>query len=191
MNDVESLFDKEGQALLFRSFVEESFFEALRDGLNWEEETIVMFGKPLKVPRLVAYYGDYPYTYAGVEHPAVAMPDVLSLLCKKVERVARFSFNSVVCNFYRDEMDSMGYHRDNEPEMDTRCIASLSFGAPRRFRIRHRKTKESFGVDLGNGDLLLMINCQEHWEHCIAKTKRPKEGRINLTYRRMMPRGVE
>ena len=185
---MEQLFDDDGQAYVIRSFADDTSFATLQTQLDWQEETIVMFGKPLKVPRLVAYYGDYPYMYSGVEHPAAPMPEVLKELCGQVEQVADFSFNSVVCNYYRDGSDSMGYHRDNEPEMDVRCIASLSFGEPRRFRIRHRNNKQSFHVDLGRGDLLLIFACQEHWEHCITKTKRPKEGRINLTYRRMLPR---
>ena len=52
-------------------------------------------------------------------------------------------FNSVLANLYRDGRDSMGWHSDDEPELGAEpVIASLSFGALRRFRFRSRETRE-------------------------------------------------
>jgi alkylated DNA repair dioxygenase AlkB len=81
----------------------------------------------------------------------------------------------------------MGWHRDNEPEIDPGCIASLSFGAARRFKLRHRGDRRVVDVELGDGSLLLMIDCQDRWEHALPKTSRPVGGRINLTFRRIVP----
>lgn len=113
------------------------------------------------------------------------MPHLLEKLKGVVEEASGFLFNSVLCNYYRHGQDSMGYHRDNESGIDTRCIASLSFGATRRFKMRHRGTKETMTIDLTDGSLLLMLDCQDQWEHMITKTKKPVGGRINLTFRLM------
>ena len=175
----------DGQALLYPEFAIHIAMEDVRDEVSWVEESIRLFGKVHKVPRLIAYYGDVGYQYSGVWHPAVPMPQVLSQLQRKIAEVVDFTFNSVLCNYYRHGMDGMGYHRDNEPELDASCIASLSFGTRRRFRMRHRRTKESVAMELGQGDLLIMLDCQDEWEHAIPKTKKPCGERINLTYRRI------
>lgn len=181
------LLPHDGKARLLKEFVSGEYYSQLLSDIDWQEESIRMFGKEYTVPRLIAYYGDRPYRYAAIDHPAKPLPPLLDQLKNAVERAAGFSFNSVLCNYYRHGQDSMGYHRDNEPEIDTRCIGSLSFGATRRFKMRHRDTRETVTVDLSDGSLLLMLDCQDHWEHMIPKTKRAVAGRINLTFRMMIP----
>ena len=97
-------------------------------------------------------------------------------------------FNACLFNQYRDGQDSMGWHRDNEPEIDSSCIASVSFGASRDFVIRHRITKEKWLVHLHHGDLLVMENLQDAYEHALPKRLRVGEPRINLTLRRIRNR---
>lgn len=175
----------DGRAVLYTWAVDADPYDALREELDWAQEEIRMFGKTHPVPRLVAYYGAHPYTYAGVAHPSRPMPAVLEPLREIAESKAEFSFNSVLGNYYRHGRDGMGYHRDNEPEIDPRCIASFSFGATRRFKLRHRTTREVVTVDLPGGSLLLMHDCQTHWDHALAKTRKPVGGRINLTFRQI------
>lgn len=186
MTDGVELLPGDGRAVLHERFLSPGLYDVLRGRLDWKEEHIRIFGKVRAVPRLVAFYGERAYAYSGIEHPARPMPEVLLELRAKAEAVADFAFNSVLCNCYRDGRDSMGYHRDDEPEIDPRCIASFSFGAARRFRLRHRRTRRVVDVDLRDGSLLLMVDCQEHWEHGLPKTARPVGGRINLTFRRIV-----
>ncbi|MFM7329457.1 MAG: alpha-ketoglutarate-dependent dioxygenase AlkB, partial [Bacteroidota bacterium] len=96
-------------------------------------------------------------------------------------------FNSCLCNLYHDGSESMGWHRDNEPELDPEAsIASISLGADRRFYFRHRVTGEKISLLLDNGSLLLMRPpVQEHWEHQLPAMKRVQKPRINLTFRRI------
>jgi alkylated DNA repair dioxygenase AlkB len=90
-------------------------------------------------------------------------------------------------NLYRDGDDSMGWHSDDEPELGERpVIASLSLGATRRFRMRHRRRKdlEPVAIDLESGSLLIMQgDTQRFWKHQVPKTRRTVEPRINLTFR--------
>ena len=103
-----------------------------------------------------------------------------------IEKALGRKFNSALLNYYRTGLDSMGWHRDNEPELGREpTIASVSLGDLRIFKMRHYSNK-SLGVDieLDHGDLLVMGGVmQTHWEHCLPKTRRPKGPRVNITFR--------
>jgi alkylated DNA repair dioxygenase AlkB len=63
-------------------------------------------------------------------------------------------------------------------------IASLSLGAARRFDIRHKECGETHSILLENGSLVVMGGeLQQYWKHQLARTMRPVEERINLTFR--------
>ena len=82
----------------------------------------------------------------------------------------------------------MGWHSDDEPELGPEpVIASISLGAQRRFRFQHKRTKQSYGLDLEHGSLLLMSGpTQRYWRHHIPKTKIDIGVRLNLTFRRII-----
>lgn len=79
----------------------------------------------------------------------------------------------------------MGWHSDNESELGPNpIITSISLGDSRKFSFRHKKTKETYSLQLDSGSLLLMLsNCQTEWQHCLPKTSQQKGLRINLTFR--------
>ena len=92
-------------------------------------------------------------------------------------------FDAVLCNLYRDGQDTMGWHRDNEPEIDPAVIASVSLGAARDFKVRHRTTKEGWTVSLGHGDLLAMEHLQAISTMPCRAGRRVDTPRLNLTFR--------
>lgn len=58
-------------------------------------------------------------------------------LCKAVEHATGCSFNSLLCNLYRDGHDSIGWHSDDEASLGPKpTIASLSLGDTRVFSLR-------------------------------------------------------
>lgn len=157
----------------------------LVETLEWEQRHLVMFGKEVAEPRLSAWYGDESYTYSGITlDPRPLTPELVELkgLC---EKLSDSRFNSVLVNLYRNGDDSMGWHADDEPELGpVPVIASLSLGATRRFKFRHRRTREIVEHDLTGGSLLVMSGaCQSAWMHAIPKQKRITEARVNLTFR--------
>lgn len=80
----------------------------------------------------------------------------------------------------------MGWHSDDEKELGPDpVIASLSLGASRTFRFRNKQNhKNSFGLELENGSLLLMAGeLQNHWQHCLPRTAKSVGDRLNLTFR--------
>ena len=162
-------------------------FSTLSDKLAWSEETIKMYGKPIKVPRLVCWYGDdgIEYRYSGINHVGLPWTPELLQIKTQIEQYTKYQFNSVLGNYYRNENDSMGWHSDNEKELgNLPCIASISLGEERIFKIRNKKTGEILEVLLTNGSLLIMSgNFQNEWQHSIPKVKTHKDPRINLTFR--------
>ena len=169
-----------------------NFFSLLMKQLAWAEETIKMFGKPVKVPRLVCWYGDnnVSYRYSGTEHIGLPWTPELLQIKENIEQHTHQNFNSVLGNYYRNENDSMGWHTDNEKELGkTPCIASISLGQERVFKIRHKQSRVAHEIILGNGSLLVMSgNFQNEWQHSVPKSKRQMGPRINLTYRYVFDR---
>lgn len=165
-------------------------YDVLFHRLAWQEEDIRLFGKWVKVPRLMCWYGDEHacYRYSGVNHePKPWLPELLSIK-EYIERECGYHFNSVLANLYRDGSDSMGCHADDEKELGAQpTIASLSFGADRQFKMHHKKSRKSLSINLQHGDLLVMGGtCQQFWLHSVPKTKTIKTPRINLTFRRIV-----
>lgn len=160
----------------------------LKDTINWNQETIHMYGKLLNTPRLTAWYGDNSKTYAfsGKKYDPYPWTDELLFIKHRVDFASGVTFNSVLLNLYRNGNDSVAWHADDEPELGTNpIIASVSFGQIRRFDVRHKQDhKLKYSVDLENGSLLLMKgDLQHNWEHQVPKSTRPMKERINLTFR--------
>lgn len=181
----------DGELSLYRRFYRQAesdrLFTSLKTALAWKEESIFIFGKWCKVPRLMCWYGDPGacYRYSGVDHQPNPWTGDLLAIKEKIERQCRWPFNSVLANLYRDGRDSMGCHADDEEELGVNpVIASLSLGESRLFKLHHKKRKESLAIELGHGDLLVMSGTlQHHWVHSLPKTTKPKGPRINLTFR--------
>ena len=183
-----SLYKSGSEELIyFPDFISQKgeLFQKLAGEIEWQQNKIRVYGKWYDEPRLTAWFGP-SYKYSSIEWPEKAMPIFLQDLNRRVEEVANFSFNAVLLNYYRNERDSMGWHSDDEPEMDQTTIASLSLGSERIFKFRHKTTKQKLQVKLTSGSLLLMQDFQENWQHAIDKSTKPLGGRINLTFRKII-----
>lgn len=178
---------EDGEVLLWENFFDQqesrNFFTKLLNEIDWQQRQIKIFGRLVEQPRLVAWYGEASYTYSGTTFDPLSWTETLLEIKARIEAVAGVNFNTVLCNLYRNGQDSMGLHSDNEPELKE-VIASVSFGATRRFIFKHKKKKLSYEIELTSGSLLLMQGTtQHHWKHGLPKTQKPLSERINLTYR--------
>jgi alkylated DNA repair dioxygenase AlkB len=164
-----------------------ALFEKLSTELAWEEETIMIAGRRVLVPRRVCWYGDREarYRYSGVQHDPLPWTPSLAHLRAAIEHRTGSRFNSVLGNCYRSGMDSMGWHADKEKSLGVDpVIASLSLGATRRFVLRHNRTRERVELSLAAGSLLIMGGRLQHcWRHCVPKSPAVAGARINLTFR--------
>ena len=160
--------------------------EAWLDLIPWQQNSIKVYGKEHLEPRLTAWMGP-AYRYSSIKWPATPFTAEAQEFVTEVESHIQTPgyFNACLFNHYRNGQDSMGWHRDNEPEIDAACIASVSFGASRDFVIRHRTTKQKWLVPLHHGDLLIMEHLQDAYAHALPKRLRVSQPRINVTLRRI------
>lgn len=157
--------------------------DAWTDRIPWRQNRITVYGKTYDEPRLTAWFGP-AYRYSSIDWPAAQIPVELKTLNRFISgELGCREFDAVLCNLYRDGQDAMGWHRDNEPEIDPTVIASVSFGAARDFKVRHRGTKEGWTVLLGHGDLLAMEHLQADFDHALPRRARVDAPRLNLTFR--------
>jgi len=182
---------EDGNLIYFPNFIDQGesllFFNFLIQEIAFDQNQITIFGKTFSTPRLESFHAkeNRSYSYSGIKLHSKPFNQTLHLLCDKVEKATNSIFNSVLINLYRNGMDSNGWHADNEKELgENPVIASLSFGASRRFDLKHNTTKKKCSIDLNSGDLLWMDgNIQNFYKHQVAKTKRIDCPRINLTFR--------
>ena len=129
------------------------------------------------------------YTYSNTTKRALAWKKELSELKQIVEKYAETKFNSCLLNFYHNGNEGMGWHSDDEESLgkNNNTIASLSFGAERKFSFKHKQTKQIISVVPEHGSLLVMKGAtQSNWLHSLPKSKTITQPRINLTFRTMM-----
>jgi alkylated DNA repair dioxygenase AlkB len=165
--------------------------ETLVRDLAWEHRHIVLFGKQILQPRLIAWAGELPYRYSGQTLEPRPWPDAAHAVLTLVNATARFDFNHVLINRYRDGRDSMGYHADAEPELGPDpLVATLSLGASRRFCLRRhdkRSGEPPRTLLLEHGSLLIMGgSCQRHYRHAIPRAEGDPTQRISLTFRKLL-----
>lgn len=164
-----------------------SLFNALLQSSHWHTDQLVMFGQTITTKRKVIWMGDpgCSYSYSGIRKQPQAWTPEIRLIKAKIEEIAQWKFNSCLLNLYHDGNEGMGWHSDNEPELNPMApIASLSLGGVRKFAFKHKIEKTVSSLFLENGSLLMMhAPTQEYWQHSLLKTSRPVEARINLTFR--------
>ncbi|XP_060117249.1 alpha-ketoglutarate-dependent dioxygenase alkB homolog 3 [Heteronotia binoei] len=171
-------------------------FEQLLQEVPWRQRTHIRQDLTYEEPRLTAWYGELPYTYSRLTlQPNPNWHPLLTMLKDRTEEITKHTFNSLLCNLYRNEKDSVDWHSDDEPALGrSPVIASLSFGATRLFEMRKKLSPESEDytyvqrvcVPLDHGTLLIMEGAtQEDWQHRVPKEYHSREARINLTFRTM------
>ena len=186
-----SLLPYDGELSYYRDAFDVEFAQTYYDGLfnsiSWESDIIHMFGKRIITKRKVAWYGDQPYAYTYSKSTKTALPWTpdLQAIKDRVEVLTGHSYNSCLLNLYHDGSEGMGWHSDDEPELlRDGAIASVSFGAERKFVFKHKETKEKVEVVLHSGSVLTMSgSCQRYWLHRLPPTKKVLTPRINLTFR--------
>lgn len=182
---------KNGEYIYFPNFLDRekanAFLEAFKTNIDWKQESMNMYGKQVNFPRLTAWYGDNdkPYSFSGITLNPHPWTSELLEIKKLIEPICGVSFNSVLLNLYRNGEDSISWHTDAEKELGQNpLIASVNFGAERRFQLRHNDTKETIEIILKHGSLLVMKGeLQHYWKHQVPKQKNIQRERVNLTFR--------
>jgi len=163
------------------------YFEILLKSIEWRNDEAIVFGKKIITKRKVAWYAEesFEYTYSKTTKRALPWTNDLLELKSLVEQKTGDSFNSCLLNLYHDGSEGMAWHSDGEKDLKKDgAIASLSFGAERKFSFKHKKSKEKIDLVLKHGSLLVMKDTtQTNWLHRLPPTKLALTPRVNLTFR--------
>ncbi len=159
----------------------------IHTSVHWSQPYLLVYGRSYLSPRLIGFLGDQEtfYKYSGMTHIGKGWPEWFLPLLSEVKTKVGVEFNACLFNLYRNGTDSMGWHSDNEKQIDChKPIASLSLGITRDFMIKHKYLPIKNTLRLSNGDLLIMKpGSQQDWLHCLPKRKKQLGMRINLTFR--------
>ena len=180
-----------GEYLFYPTFFSKDesdlYLKTIKENIDWKQESMNMYGKQVNFPRLTAWYGDNdkPYSFSGITLEPKSWSKELIAIKEKIEPISKVVFNSVLLNLYRSGNDSISWHTDAEKELGINpVIASVNFGATRKFQLRHIHTKEKLEMELTHGSLLIMQGeLQHYWQHQVPKTSKVIDERINLTFR--------
>jgi len=163
--------------------------QILTQKVDWKNDELLMFGKKIITSRKVALYANNTATYTYSKQTKEALPWLTELLQLKqiIEAKTEQKFNMCLLNLYHHGKESMGWHSDNETELVANgTIASLSFGAERKFMFKHKASQKIITLNLEHGSLLLMKGTiQQHWQHQLPPMAKVLAPRINLTFRKM------
>ncbi|GET23931.1 alpha-ketoglutarate-dependent dioxygenase AlkB [Prolixibacter sp. NT017] len=191
INENKNLLPKDGTVNYFGRILSkqkaDDYLRYLLTSIQWKHDEAIVYGKHLLTKREVAWYGDenYDYAYSGVTRRALSWTNELLELKALVENKINEKFNSCLLNLYHSGEEGMAWHSDAEKDLKKNgTIASLSFGAERKFSLKHKHTKEKLSFALAHGSLLIMKDeTQTHWLHSLPKMRKVHQPRINLTFR--------
>lgn len=192
-NDPGNLLPVEGTVYYFGSVLSakeaDFYLEYLLKEIPWKNDEAIIFGKHIVTKRKVAWYGDrrYAYTYSNTTKQALLWTPELLKLKNIAEKHTGTNYNSCLLNLYHDGSEGMAWHSDDEKMLKRNgSIASLSFGAERKFAFKHKRTGVKRELILGHGSLLEMTDeTQDNWLHRLPTTTKVTRPRINLTFRQM------
>lgn len=155
-------------------------FAGLLEQVQWRSEHLRIYGQCHVVPRRIAWAGDagVSYRYSRVEHRADGWPQLLRSVRDELQTAMGQRYNFVLLNCYRNGQDAMGWHADDEPELEG-DVCSVSLGAARRFRFQDDAgTRHSVMLPHGS-----VIEIPRHLKHCLPRMQGVQEPRINLSFR--------
>ncbi len=154
----------------------DDLFDWLVDNAAWHTEEIVIHGKRVVQPRLLARWS------CSEDDPPLPLP-IGRLRGALAERYGR-RFDSVGVNLYRNGRDSVAWHGDRiaRTVVDP-VVAILTLGEPRRFLLRPVGGRTALTLIPGAGDLLVMGgSSQRTWQHTVPKVAATGP-RISVTFR--------
>ena len=172
---------------LFKKEEADYFFDYLLNYIIWKNDEAIIYGKLITTKRKVAWYGEkeFEYTYSNTTKKALPWTKELLHIKTIVENITKETYNSCLLNLYHNGSEGMAWHSDGEKDLKKNgAIASLSFGAQRKFAFKHKETGETLSINLPHGSLLVMKDStQSFWLHRLPPTTLVKNARINLTFR--------
>tara|TARA_B110000495_G_C22863996_1_gene503803 strand:- start:4 stop:582 length:579 start_codon:yes stop_codon:yes gene_type:complete len=147
-----------------------------------------IYGKKAIQHRCIAFYSNDSegYTYSRKLEKSKKLTDNLNNLMILINNNFNADFNGILINLYKSGNDYISSHSDDEKEISSTGVLSISVGAVRKFRIRDKITRKivkdiptkSYSVINMTGDF------QKEFLHEIPIEKKIKDVRISFTFRK-------
>ena len=193
-DQIQNLLPQDGtvhyHGFAFSKAESEALYNIFLETINWKNDEAIIYGKRIVTNRKIAWYGDTmsQYSYDKITRDALPFTKELATIKKKIEALTGETYNSCLLNLYHNGSEGLSWHSDDEGFFKKNsAIASISFGATRKFSFKHKDTKEVVSLILEPGSLLVMKDeTQTHWLHSLPPTKKTQKPRINLTFRTMV-----
>ena len=156
-----------------------------------ELEKTTKFGKLFK-NRLVANYGDYPYSYGGITHQALPIKEnktLCDILSHLKQVIPNAQFNGALLTKFNNGKSNLPYHSDNEQEIVANSeIITIVLGQSRAIKFRPIKNNESeLSTIIPHGSVYTMSRLsQDYFEHSIPADY-SQSTRISITLRLLAP----
>jgi alkylated DNA repair dioxygenase AlkB len=197
-NEPIAILPKDGEVNYYGKVINtklaDNYFQRLLNDIAWKNDEAVIFGKHLLTKRKAAWHGNHPFKYSYSNTTKTALPWTKELLAIKsiIEQETGETFNACLLNLYHNGSEGMAWHSDGEVDLKKNgAIASLSFGAERKFSFKHKESKETVSLTLQHGSLLMMKGItQTYWLHRLPPTTKTDQARINLTFRTIVSQHV-
>ena len=149
---------------------------------------IIIFGKICKQRRNVGFFSNKSigYTYSKKMMESLPLSTHMSELLQTINTLIGADFNGILVNKYIDGNDYISAHSDDELGLDKIGVVSISYGAERIFRIRHKESKNIIYDEITTNYSILHMggNFQKLYTHEIPIQKKIKESRISFTFRK-------
>jgi alkylated DNA repair dioxygenase AlkB len=184
-------FDEHSWVDITRAYLPDAkqVYDALVRTVSWEQGRVWRYEKWMDEPRLGSYF-----LTTKIPHPAIREAQ------RDIERRYRVKYDGVALAYYRDQRDSVAFHRDREMRyLDETVVGILTLGAKRPFLVGPRGRRDKFlaanggathDLTPGNGDLMVFGGrFQADWEHAVPKVQYPLGGRISAQWRWTSRRG--
>jgi alkylated DNA repair dioxygenase AlkB len=180
-----------------RSFLSRSASDALLAACKAPQRALITHslftfrGRKVQSPRLICAFGDagLTYRYTGVEQQAQPWFPALTAIRDQVQTLCTHPLNYALINMYRDGMDYISWHSDNETDLvPGATICSVSLGASRTFFLKKKKASAHQDVNdrkvelVHNSVLLMKKDTQRLYLHSVPKRKKLSGMRINVTF---------
>lgn len=153
----------------------------------------IIFGKMCHQNRSVGFYSDEStgYNYGTSITPAKKMHPCLRELLIFINDKFDYNYNGILINKYLNGEDYIGRHSDDTRGLDPKVgVIMLSYGAVRKFRIRHKSTNKLPGtleMDIPTEPTKIIQmagNFQKEFKHEIPVEKKVKDVRYSFTFRK-------
>lgn len=156
-----------------------------------ERHDIYIFNKWFKVPRWQQAYG-IDYSFSGNISKAKPITDQLKKYIdwanmNEIKNGRSGGLNGILLNWYADGDHYIGWHSDNEQQLDKKApIYTISLGATRTFKIREKNNKKAtIDFELRNSEFLIMGGeFQKYYQHHLPQRKKCSNSRISITIRK-------